>query len=167
MLTRANLLLLGACLVLPVPAAAQQAPPLVESYARMTALVAYMTGYVGEILLACAAKNVLIVRHRLGFVMANAGIAPGESRLPVSQRAIAQEPADGDAQNEGCEGKDDVHAGNISRTPLAGKRSSLPAELGCGLRAVDRELSRAETGPPRGITPPCATYPASTAPSAA
>ena len=53
-------LVLAASLVaLPGTAGAQQAPSLVESYGRVAALLAYMTGYVGEILLACAAKNVL------------------------------------------------------------------------------------------------------------
>lgn len=52
------LMTLAACLALP-GAAAAQLPTLIESYSRVTALQSYMTGHVGELLLACAAKNVL------------------------------------------------------------------------------------------------------------
>ena len=52
-------IVLAACLALTGPAAAQSQPTLLDSYARVTALQSYMTTYVGEALLACAAKNML------------------------------------------------------------------------------------------------------------
>lgn len=52
-------IVLAACLGLPGLAAAQSQPTLLESYGRVTTLLNYMTGYVGESLLACAAKIVL------------------------------------------------------------------------------------------------------------
>jgi hypothetical protein len=55
----ARLLVLAASLALPAAAAAQQAPSLLESYGRLAALLDYMTGYVGEILLSCAARSVI------------------------------------------------------------------------------------------------------------
>ena len=51
-------ILMAACLV-PAGAAAQPAPTLLESYVRVTELLSYMTVHVGELLLACAARNVL------------------------------------------------------------------------------------------------------------
>jgi len=50
---------LAACLGLTGPAAAQAQPTLLDSYVRLTALQSYMTTYVGEALLACAANNML------------------------------------------------------------------------------------------------------------
>ena len=57
---RTHLLALAG-LVLPLAALAQAQPPatLLESYERVTALSNYMTSYVGELLLACAAQNAL------------------------------------------------------------------------------------------------------------
>ncbi|MFY9313962.1 MAG: hypothetical protein WAO95_00205 [Burkholderiales bacterium] len=52
-------ILLAACLMLPGAAAAQSAPPLLESYGRVATLLNYMSVYVAESLLACAEKNVL------------------------------------------------------------------------------------------------------------
>jgi hypothetical protein len=52
-------LLVALVLALPGAATAQPPPSLVESYGRIAALLAYMTGYVGEMLLACVAKNAL------------------------------------------------------------------------------------------------------------
>lgn len=52
-------MVLAAALGLPGLAAAQSQPTLLESYGRVTTLLNYMTAYVGEALLACAAKNVL------------------------------------------------------------------------------------------------------------
>jgi hypothetical protein len=40
-------------------AAIAQSPALLDSYARVTTLLTYMTTYVGETLLACVEKNVL------------------------------------------------------------------------------------------------------------
>jgi hypothetical protein len=57
--SRANHLVLAACLMLPGAAAAQSAPALLDAYARAIALLNYMTTYVGESLLACAEKSVL------------------------------------------------------------------------------------------------------------
>ena len=54
-----SLILAAGLLALPSLAAAQQAPSLIESYSRVAALLDYMTGYIGEVLLACAAKSVL------------------------------------------------------------------------------------------------------------
>ena len=51
-----RLFLLAGCLALPVPAWGQT---LLDDYARATALVTYMTMYVGESLLACAAAKAL------------------------------------------------------------------------------------------------------------
>jgi len=50
---------LAAFLSLAGPAAAQSAAPLLDAYGRVTTLLNYMTMYVAESLLACAAKNVL------------------------------------------------------------------------------------------------------------
>lgn len=55
----ARLLALAAGFALAPAAAAQQSPSLAESYGRMAALLDYMTGYVAEILLACAEQKVL------------------------------------------------------------------------------------------------------------
>jgi hypothetical protein len=55
----ARALLVAACLLLPAIAAAQSPPALLDSYARVTTLLNYMTGYVGESLLACAEKNAI------------------------------------------------------------------------------------------------------------
>ena len=52
-------IVLAACLVLPGTAGAQSAPTLLDSYARALTLLNYMTGYVGESLLACAEKKAL------------------------------------------------------------------------------------------------------------
>lgn len=52
-------IVLAAWLGLAGPAAAQSQPTLLDSYGRVTSLLDYMTGYVGEALLACAAKGVL------------------------------------------------------------------------------------------------------------
>src|SRR6185436_8101517 len=57
--SRAGLLLLGACLMLPGAAATQSVPSLLDSYGRVVALQNFMTSYVGETLLACAEKKVL------------------------------------------------------------------------------------------------------------
>ena len=58
---RARLVVLAASLALPGMGLAQATPPLtpLESYERVTTLVNYMTSYVGELLLACAAQNAL------------------------------------------------------------------------------------------------------------
>jgi len=45
---------IAAALILPQPSAAQA---LLDDYARVAALVSYMTTYVGETLIACAAAN--------------------------------------------------------------------------------------------------------------
>jgi hypothetical protein len=45
-------------LFLPLGAAAQP-PALLDSYGRMITLLDYMTGHVGEVLLACAARNAI------------------------------------------------------------------------------------------------------------
>jgi len=52
-------IVLAACLLLAGAAGAQSAPTLLDAYGRAVALLNYMTTYVGESLLACAAKNVL------------------------------------------------------------------------------------------------------------
>ena len=59
MLSRAHLLVFGACLLLPGAAAAQSVPPLLDAYGRSVALLNFMTSYVAESLLACAEKNFL------------------------------------------------------------------------------------------------------------
>lgn len=59
MLHSANRLLLAACLALPVAAAAQSAPPLLDAYGRVIALLNFMTSYVGQSLLACAERSFL------------------------------------------------------------------------------------------------------------
>src|SRR5688572_28329476 len=59
MLRRAAHLVLAAGLMLPGAAAAQTAPSLLDAYGRATALLKFMTTYVGESLLACAEKNVI------------------------------------------------------------------------------------------------------------
>jgi hypothetical protein len=59
MLRTATHLLLAACLALPGAAAAQSAPPLLDAYGRVTALLDFMTSYVGESLLACAERGFL------------------------------------------------------------------------------------------------------------
>lgn len=59
MLRSANRLLLAACLALPQAAAAQSAPPLLDAYGRVIALLDFMTSYVGESLLACAERSFL------------------------------------------------------------------------------------------------------------
>lgn len=50
---------LAACLGLTGTAAAQSQATLLDSYGRVSALMSYMTTFVGEVLLACAAKNAL------------------------------------------------------------------------------------------------------------
>ena len=52
-------IVLAACLLLSGAAGAQSAPTLLDAYGRAVALLNYMTTYVGESLLACAAKNAL------------------------------------------------------------------------------------------------------------
>jgi hypothetical protein len=52
-------MVLAAWLLLPAAAGAQSAPALLESYSRATALLNYMTTYVGEVLLGCAEKKVV------------------------------------------------------------------------------------------------------------
>lgn len=59
MISRMRLVVLASGLALPVAGVAQPAPALPESYSRMIALLDYMTAHVGELLLACAAKNIL------------------------------------------------------------------------------------------------------------
>ena len=59
MLSPAYPLLLAAGLALPATVAAQPVPTLLESYGRVTTLLSYMTAHVGEVMLACAEKNVL------------------------------------------------------------------------------------------------------------
>jgi hypothetical protein len=58
MLHKATHRVLAACLMLPVPAAAQSVP-LLDGYGRVTALLSFMTSYVSLSLLACAEKNIL------------------------------------------------------------------------------------------------------------
>lgn len=52
-------IVLAAGLLLAGTAGAQSAPTLLDAYGRAVALLNYMTTYVGESLLACAAKNAL------------------------------------------------------------------------------------------------------------
>lgn len=59
MLCPIRVALLAAALALPAAAAAQPAPTLLENYGRVVALLEYMTVHVGELLMACAAKNAL------------------------------------------------------------------------------------------------------------
>ena len=59
MLSKADLLVFGTCLLLPGCAGAQSAPSLLDAYGRTVALLNFMTTYVGESLLACAERNVL------------------------------------------------------------------------------------------------------------
>jgi hypothetical protein len=59
MMSRMRRVLLATGLALPIGGAAQPPPTLLESYARVTALQSYMTGHVGELLLACAEKNAI------------------------------------------------------------------------------------------------------------
>ena len=48
-----------AALALPAAVCAQPAPVLLESYGRVASLLGYMAVHVGELLLACAEKNVV------------------------------------------------------------------------------------------------------------
>lgn len=59
MLRSANRLLLAACLALPGAAASQSAPPLLDAYGRVIALLDFMTSYVGQSLLSCAERGFL------------------------------------------------------------------------------------------------------------
>ena len=59
MIRRICLVVVATGLALPVAGVAQPTPALPESYGRMIALLDYMTAHVGELLLACAAKNIL------------------------------------------------------------------------------------------------------------
>ena len=59
MLSRVRTAVLAAGVALPLALPAQPALALLESYGRVVALLSFMTVHVGELLLACSAKNVI------------------------------------------------------------------------------------------------------------
>lgn len=116
-----SILVLAVCLNLAGPAAAQSPPSLLDSYARVTSLLDYMTSYVGEALLACAAKNVLTEEQ-------------AEARYQAYRKRNAALLERAEAWNQDAEKQ--LHAQGAERAArLAAEDASLTAMAAASARA--------------------------------
>ncbi len=132
--SRAQVLILAASLALPVSALAQPAPTLLESYGRMVALVDYMTGHVGVLLLACAARGVLTEPQAEARYQAYRG----RNAAPLERAEAWRQAAEKRLQAQGEEGAAQRLADESSFGALAAASIRAQEEIG---KAADAQAA--------------------------